>query len=282
MSAEELGLYGYRLSLPPGIAARDLAHVEQGAPEVGVSLREACFLEDRRGVDADRLALAWKRGSGFEVRRRPPQIAIDSPEVAIEEALVHPLLTAPMSILARWRGDIALHAGAFFHAGGAWGLIGNKGDGKSTTLAGLALRQVPLLTDDLLVLEGDMVRAGPACVDLRPDAAKELGEGRLLGEVGGRERYRVSALRGPARCQLRGFFVLAWAEEPGVRMEPVPTGEAMRILYEHEHMEVKGVGDVERIFDLLEKPMWRLTRPRSWSVAEEALDWLLQTAEDMG
>lgn len=281
MTEEELGLYGYRLSLPDWIEAEDLARVDPVAPQVHVSPREACVLEDRRLEDGDRLALAWKQGSGFEVQRQRPQITIDSPEVAIEGALVHPLLTAPMSILARWRGDIALHAGAFFHAGGAWGLIGDKGDGKSTMLAGLGLRQIPLLTDDLLVLDGDVVRAGPACVDLRPDAARELGEGRLLGEIGGRERYRLSTLKGPARSQLRGFFVLAWAQEPAVHVEQVGTGEAMRILYEHEHMKLKGAGDLDRIFDLLEKPMWRFTRPRSWEAAEEALDRILQTTEEM-
>jgi hypothetical protein len=282
MTPRELGLYGFRLTLSDGLQPADLGLVERDAPAVGVELIDACRLEDLHRVEQDRVALGWRQGSGFEVRREPPEISIESPEVAITEAIVHPLLTPPLSILSRWRGDLSLHAGGFYHAGVAWGVIGQKESGKSTTLALLADRQVPLLADDLLVLDGDVVRAGPSCVDLRPDAAEKVPGARLLGEVAGRQRHRLSAEKGPPRSPLGGLFVLAWSDRPEVYIEPVSVGEGMRILYEQEHMEVKGIGDVGRILDLLGKPIWQVSRPRDWAASAEVVERILEKTMGAG
>ena len=181
-----------------------------------------------------------------------------------------------MSILARWRGDLTLHAGAFFANGRAWAVMGEREAGKSTALAQLAERGCPLLADDLLVVDEGVVRAGPACIDLRPDVAERMPGARYLGEVGDRPRYRLSARAGPARAQLGGFFLMGWGEEPTVSADPVPASEALRIVYEQEYIGLLGPADPARVLDLLGVPMWRIRRPADWSFTDETAQRMLE------
>jgi hypothetical protein len=277
MGTKERGVYGFRL------ATRDhetelphLGPIDAGAATVSVDWRHATVLTERQRIDDDCVSIGRRNGAGLEVRRDPPSVMIESPEFPTPESLVHPFLTVPMSILARWRGDLTLHAGGFFAHGHAWAVLGPKEAGKSTMLAELGLHERPLLADDLLVLTEHVVRAGPACVDLRPDVAMHIPGARFLGEVGERPRYRLSTLHGPARAQLGGFFLLDWSDNRHVSVEPIPVGESLRIVYEHEYLGFLGPADPRKILDLLEVPMWRVRRPRDWSFTDAAIDRMLE------
>ncbi|MDQ6744652.1 MAG: hypothetical protein M3Z27_01315 [Actinomycetota bacterium] len=68
-----------------------------------------------------------------------------------------------------------LHAGGAVFGQRVWGILGASGRGKSTTLARLDQRQVPVLADDALVLHGRTALAGPRVVYLRSDAPRGLG-----------------------------------------------------------------------------------------------------------
>jgi hypothetical protein len=205
---------------------------------------------------------------------------IESPEPTTPESLVHPLLTPPLSIIARWRGDIALHAGGFFANNRAWGLLGQKKAGKSTVLAELGRLGHPLLADDLFVLNGKSVRAGPACVDLRPDAAKRIPEARFIGEIGTRARYRLSTPLGPARSALAGFFLLDWSRDGVVSIDRIPAAEGMHVLYKHEYLAILGPTDPNKILDLLEVPVWRVRRPRNWNLMGNVISRILETTQN--
>ena len=52
--------------------------------------------------------------------------------------LVHPVLATVGAVFAWWRGDVVFHGGAVVIGDGAWGLLGERGTGKSSLLAGLA------------------------------------------------------------------------------------------------------------------------------------------------
>ncbi|MFN2506155.1 MAG: hypothetical protein ABR540_18390 [Acidimicrobiales bacterium] len=86
--------------------------------------------------------------------------------------LLHPFLSPVAAIWARWQGWPALHGGAFVLDGGAWAILGERGSGKSSTLAWLAAQGLGIVADDLLVVNEGNVAAGPRCIDLRPDAAR--------------------------------------------------------------------------------------------------------------
>src|SRR5262249_6109268 len=126
--------------------------------------------------------------------------------------LVHPYLAPAAAVAARWAGRESFHAGAVVVDGGAWGVLGDKETGKSSTLAWLALQGHEILMDDLLVLDGDDALAGPRCIDLREEPAARLGAGEPLGFVGLRERWRLTLDQVPARVPLHGWVTLAWGD----------------------------------------------------------------------
>ena len=113
-------------------------------------------------------------------------------------------------------------------AGKAWGVSGDRGGGKSTTMAGLALDGVPIVSDDLLVLDGLQVLPAPRSVDLRRTAAAHLGVGTALGVVGARERWRLKVEQLEGEYELAGWIFLRWGERlQGVSLRP--TDRFMRL-----------------------------------------------------
>lgn len=277
MSGNRLGAYGFRLVVPRHEKELpNLSPVPEDATDVALEWRHASVLVERNGLDSESVVAGEKGADSLEVRRDPPAITLGFAETTTAEALVHPLLTGPISILARWRGDLTLHAGAFFANGRAWAVMGEREAGKSTALAQLAARGCPLLADDLLVLDEGVVRAGPSCIDLRPDAAARADGALALGEIGGRPRYRLPASRGPARAELAGFFLMSWGEDPAVSAEQVPASEALKIVYEQEYIGLMGPADPAKVLDLLGVPMWRVRRPADWDFTEETAERMLE------
>jgi hypothetical protein len=214
-------------------------------------------------------------GSAFSVTRKPLRVMFDVPEPPSEDTLLHPLATVPLAILARWRGDITLHAGAFAASGHAWVLLGSRQSGKSTTLALAARRGLPVLADDLVVVRDGRLIAGPRNVDLREDAATHLGATRDLGDLGSRRRFRVSSPPGPAAAPLGGFFLLDWHDRDDVVVERLTLAERVKSLYSLEYVALIGHADPQKILDLAAAPALRVRRPRSWSASEDMLDRLL-------
>jgi hypothetical protein len=253
--------------------------VEEGAEAVALEYRHATALVDRLEQTEENITASSRGSSLIEVRRDPASIALALPNPATAEELVHPILTMPISILARWRGDLTLHAGCFYAGERAWGVMGPREAGKSTMLANLAARRVPLLADDLLVFGQGAVRPGPSCIDLRPDVAERMPGARFLGEVNGRPRYRLTTPPPPRSSpQLGGFFFLSWAEEETVEVTRMPASEALRVIYEQEYIGLMGPVDPVKILDLLGTPMWRVKRPPDWRYTEETLDRILDVA----
>ncbi len=150
-------------------------------------------------------------------------------------AIVHPIGTLPLSVLAHWRGDVTLHGGAFVRAGGAWGVCGDRSAGKSTTLALVAQRGVPIVADDLLVVQRGEALAGPRCVDLRGDAALRFPTARSLGRVGGRVRHRLPTVAAPARTPLRGLFLLEWSADGETELTQLGLEERVALLHQHQY-----------------------------------------------
>lgn len=278
MGADRRGAYGFRLVPRHEIELPDLLPVDEGAEPVALECRHATVLVMRTSRTPDCITAGTRGTSLLEVRRDPPSITLEFPEPASPEALVHPLLTPPISILARWRGDLTLHAGCFYAGGRAWGVVGTKEAGKSTMLANLAARGYPLMADDLLVLDEGVVRAGPSCIDLRPDVAERMPDARFLGEIGDRPRYRLTTPPAPTRAPLAGFFLLGWSEDDRVHVDRVPPTEALRVLYEQEYIALMGAVDPKKVLELLGTPMWRVERPPDWRFTEEALDRILDVA----
>ncbi len=89
------------------------------------------------------------------------------PTAPTAAALLHPHLAGVAAVSSHWRDQQSFHAGAFVAGNGVWGVLGEKGFGKSTMLAALDRAGVPVLCDDVLVLDGQTAFAGPRSIDLR-------------------------------------------------------------------------------------------------------------------
>lgn len=275
-----LGAYGFHLTFPESnVPSLDLVALDRvAAPRVEVTWRHAAPVVDVEEVGEDVVRLARRAGSGFCVSRRPPAITLDFAHRPPPESLVHPILTVPVSVLARWRGDLTLHAGAFETAAGAWGVVGEREAGKSTILALLAERGFPVVADDLLAVADGQVWAGPHCVDLRPDVAERFESARYVGEVGGRPRYRMSTPPGRPRIPLRGIFLLDWWDAPDVDLTPLDAREIISLIFRQEYIGLVGATDPVKVLDLGAVPAWRLSRPRAWAATQDAVERILEVA----
>jgi hypothetical protein len=273
------GSYGFRMKFPDAAEPpRDLTECEPTAPTVVLRWRLAVATADHAQVNHDRVSFGAKGGSSMFIDRDPPEIMFHLAEVPVPDALVHPLGTIPLAILARWRGDVTLHAGAFATSTGAWAVVGHREAGKSTLLASLADRGVPLLADDLLAVLDGLVWPGPGCVDLRPDAAPCFAGARDLGIVSGRRRFRLSTASETRRLPLAGIFVLGWHDQPGVLVEPLSAEERLRLLYDLEYVALVGPANPHSLMDLVEVPAWRVVRPRDWTRIDASLDAIMNVA----
>jgi hypothetical protein len=156
------------------------------------------------------------------------------------------LLGPIMAFVLRLHGRLALHAGVFATAGGAFALAGGPGAGKSTLVAALALAGVPVLSDDVapLVERGDrfLVSASHPLVRLWDDSvALLLGEPRslpLLTPNWDKRFLDLSERRAfePGPLPLQAIFVLAQdraGREPGV--EALTPRAAFVAVLEHLH-----------------------------------------------
>jgi hypothetical protein len=277
MQAPDQGAYGLRLAFPEEAEpCADLVPVDGSAPRVSVTWRHASPLADLELISDDRIVLSSRARSGVVVTRRPPSVELHLSEPVGLAALVHPLLTVPLSIFARWRGDVTIHAGAFETAKGAWGVIGGRAAGKSSMLGLLSQRGHPIVADDLLAIENGAVWAGPNCIDLRPDAVERFPAAVSIGEVTGRRRFRLSTPRGRPKVPLQGLFLLGWWAEPRVELERLAPREIVPLLFRQEYIGLLGWSDETEVLDLAALPAWRVQRPRDWAAAQQTVDRVLE------
>jgi hypothetical protein len=268
----EVGAYGLRL-----------ANVERARPLLVPASSSWPRLTIRRRLGtgdaehdwlSERAAVLKLQKGEIELNRGQGTATFVLPHRIRTAELVHPLLAPAAAVMAYWLERESFHASGVVAGGGVWGLIGERGSGKSTTVARLALDEVGTACDDLLVVEGSSALAGPRSVDLRRDAAERLGVGEYLGVVGARERWRLRVGPVPSSLPLAGWIFLAW----GVRVEAVAIGPGERLARLHAN---RGVNLPPRapaaILELAALPAWELRRPRLWASLPSAVDCLLDT-----
>jgi hypothetical protein len=265
------GCYGFALAGVAG-AERLLIDAPPSWPEL--ELRHAVpgpGAPDQDSVGPQRAELTL-HGGWVTIEREPARVTFRLPAAPPARDLVHPYLAPAAAVAARWAGRESFHAGAVVVAGGAWVVLGDKESGKSTALAHLALGGHAVVSDDLLVVDGDHVLAGPRCIDLREASAGHLGAGEPLGVVGVRERWRLALGPVAPRTPLRGWITLAWDDEVGV--DTLRGAERMLALLPYRSVQLEP-GVPQDLVDFGALPVLRLRRPRRWDALDDGASALL-------
>lgn len=175
--------------------------------------------------------------------------------------------------MAYWQGRESFHAGAVAVGDVAWGFVGERGAGKSATLAALSARGHTIVCDDMLVLDQTTALAGPRCIDLRQDAAKALGMGVPLGCIGTRERWRVEIAPVEPELELRGWIFLEWGA--ATEVASVSASERLGRLLAQRGTRLPPRDDTA-LLDVARLPGRLLRRPRAFRSLPETLDRLLE------
>jgi hypothetical protein len=266
------GAYGLQIR---GIPEADLVALPPGLGWTPVRVGTVVAAEPPRlhGIGAEDAAFPLLDGAWSIVDRRAGTATRGAPVPADPTVLAHPFLAGVAAVHAAWAGRFALHAGAWAGRDGrAWLLTGPSGTGKSTMLAALAGAGAPVAADDLAVLDGQAVLAGPRGVDLRPDVAEALGtEAR---EVRGATRRRVRLEAVDPVIALQGIVHLDPPDGRGPRLAPLRPAERLARLGREDLWAIPAPG-ADALLGLAALPGHVLTRPGDLAGLPGAVELLL-------
>ncbi len=267
-----IGAYGLRLTGVDTVAPL-LVPAHDAWPRIELVSETGPPSDEAERVTESQAELRMLSGGRILIDRSAGRIVFVH-EPKLEPAdLVHPYLAPAASVFGRWLGRESFHAGALALNGGTWALLGDRGSGKSSTLAWLALNRQRIVCDDMLILDGDTALAGPRSIDLRQETARHLSAGEPLGVVGTRERWRLVLDQPEGPLAMRGWIFLAWGEK--VELVPVPTAQKLRRLITHRAVRLPS-SEPAALLDLAALPGWELRRPRDLSSLDAAGHLLLE------
>ncbi|WP_432561332.1 phosphoenolpyruvate carboxykinase (ATP) [Kineococcus sp. SYSU DK003] len=273
----------YGLALPDLTGARRLLRTAGGHETTWRIERIVAPADDEVPTAADRAraVLPMTRGR-VDIDRARATTTFRAVSPPADDEVVHPYLAATAATVAWWRGQVALHAGAVLVDGRVWAVLGERGAGKSTAMYSLVRAGLPLVTDDVLVLDGSRVLPGPRCIDLRRPTAEHYGVGQDIGVVGRRQRFRVEVddqLDAGAELELAGLVHLAWGEQTGVDDVPLPARWPALV----EALALKlPPADQNAVLALLTLPTYRFRRPRRFEEVDRAAHVLAATLSARG
>ena len=267
-SRRNVGLYGLR------VEGFDDPALNTGVPKTWAPLEVHTLIADCADdapidVDDDSATMGMPGIGEIRVTREPASVLVRSRRPVDGDILIHPALGWAAWVIACWNGKSVLHGAAFVGENGAWVVLGERGAGKSTLMAALAQRGVAVLADDITVIDGGCVFAGPRRIDLRPDAAGRLGL-KDTGLIRGKSRRGLPLTPVESTVPLSGFVRLRWGEE--VSTTPVPPFDRIRAL---DKLVGSSVSKPSSVLDIVSLPMTGLVRPRSWTAIEASADAIL-------
>ena len=277
------GAYG--LAFPELAPTRRLLEAEPGWPSWAIRWQRPGSGAEQLGDDTgeswddERATLQAQPAGRILIERSTCRTTLLLPEAPSDEALVHPYLSSTAIVAGHWLGRATFHAGAFALDGQVWGVLGGRTTGKTSTLFLLHERGIPIVTDDVLIVDGVDAYSGPRCLDLREDVAHATGQGRYVGVLGSRERWRVDLPSVPGRLPMAGWIVLAWSDAE-VDLERLPAASRMAALVANRGL-LAPAAEINGLLDLLALPAVRFARPQDRSSAAKAVTRLLDTLAEL-
>jgi hypothetical protein len=267
------GVYGLHVS---GIAPAGLGSAPgAGEPRIRILIQRAPLVPRPACVSDHQAVLDLPGGRQLWLRRSAGTAIFAGPALSGDE-LIHPYLGAAASVFSRWAGREVYHAGAFVAGDLAWAVVGDREAGKSSLLAALAGRRVPVLADDLVITDGRQAFRGPRTIDLRQPLP---GSTAPMTAARGGSRWRLALPPLPEEVPLGGWIYLNWRAE--LSMLPVPASALLaRLAARRTWPGLRS--DPQTLLALAARPGWDLGRPADWSRLDEVVDLLLTTLAASG
>jgi hypothetical protein len=185
------GAYGYSMTGPLAerVDRREVFEAPVQWPEI--ELIEAELRPGPHEVfwNDDRLRQPLRHGGHVEADRAGREARFLRPRRASRDMVAHPTSTVAAALFAAWDGRLPFHSGLAVIDGHGWGVLGPPEAGKSTMVAALAAAGVPVVSDDLTVLDGSVAYAGSRTVDLRERGA--VPDSVALARVREGTRFRL-------------------------------------------------------------------------------------------
>jgi len=286
VSSTERGVYGLRIHAPElheHIEGSLLVEARASWPDWEIGYDPLVdWSDDHPPVIeswSDDHALLATQPTGFIVIDRvAARTTLHLPEPPTGATILHPYLASTGVVAGHWLGRAPFHAGAFILDGRAWGVLGAREMGKTSLLMSLHRSGIPVMADDLLVVDGPTAYSGPRCLDLRQSAAERFEAGDYLGVVGGRERWRVTLPPVPPDVPFGGWVLLDWTDD--LEIHRAPASVAIGALLANAGLTAPGV-PTQGLLDLLAFPMIRFGRPRDWAQVDASMAGLLQVVGDL-
>ena len=222
--------------------------------------------------DGDHYRRRLATGHALVVRREPRSATVTGPHLPAD-VRVHPFLAPIAAVHNRWLGRACFHGGVFEAGGRGWVVAGRREAGKSSLLAALAARGVPVLADDLAVVDtvgSPTVFAGPTCLDLRHPLP---GVTQALTPVRGGTRSRLALPAPSYAVPLGGWVFPQWADD--VTLTRLSGARVLPVLARSQRRDPPAPPDPDQLLELAALPAWLWQRPQRWSDAAAAVEALL-------
>jgi len=275
MSSTARGAYGFRI-IGDSVDSALYNPVPQDRPTIRI-IRRDLTRDHYEMVNEDGLIEIPLIGGGAAIMERDTGVGIlEVPNDLTADELAHPYLAPIASVFADWLDHTVLHAGIVHIAGEAWGVVGAREAGKSTLMAGLAIKGLPIGADDLMVIDDAAVFSGPRTLDLRPGAAEYLKEGRGLGVVGMRERWRLDLPDAEPSLPLGGFIFPSWGDT--ISVTECPLTDRLDTFVNGRSVQVDPM-DPHEAMRLARYPAYNFVRPQDWDLFDEGTDALVEMIE---
>lgn len=267
----DLGVYGLRLR-GAGIGPAIPGGAPADWPEVQLSVEPGAYPAAEAMHDEKRCVLPLRDHARTLIADRAAGTARFIGPTLDPEDLAHPYLGPVATIFARWHGREAFHGAGYMVGGRAYALLGAPQAGKSTIVAALAASGVPIVADDMLVMDRAGVYRGPRSVDLRRPLPAHLVDPAQLRIVRGRARHRYALPDQPATVPLGGWVFLVPGDE--LRVDPVAAPERLQVLARWRAWRERP-SDPRLMLDLAAAPSWIVRAPQRWNALEATLGTLI-------
>ena len=195
------------------------------------------------------------------------------------------------AILWYQRGYLPLHASALLVDGRAISIGARSHNGKSVLAAALTKRGLPLVADDMMVIDlsgqAPLVLPGYQKLRLWKDACEqlELSGDAVAKALPGQDKFVLTTIGAPASTPvpLTDIFVLSGLRQKALVAEPLAPVQAFQYLLAATHWldAANAMGRQKQVFSGINSlvasvRVWRATAPEGLEHALEAADSILQ------